>query len=156
MRLVVGTGGEEQRAGRPVVPSLAELERPKPVDRERLAAVVAQLASVGEVPVVLGVGVDLAVAEVPNEQVAGEAPEGARRQRKAPRSVELAMLGDAAKEIPGGVVDVDEALALACDLVLGVSVLLAIRDEDAVADRLDAEGRIATRQRRIDEAAVQH
>ena len=66
------------------------------------------------------------------------------------------MLGDSADEIACKVVGVDEALALARDLVLGVSVLLRVRDEHAVADRLDAEGRVAARQRRIDEAAVRH
>src|SRR5205085_3678500 len=151
--LIVGTGREEQRSGGPVVAALPELERPEAVDRQRLAAVVARLALMGEVPVVLGIGVDLAIAEVPDEEVAREAPERVRRERQAPRSVQLAVLGDAAEEIPGGVVGIDEALALARYLVLGVSVLLRVADEDAVADRLDAEGRVAARQARVDEAA---
>src|SRR5207248_5423951 len=90
--LAVRPGGEEQRARRPVVPALAELERPETVDRQRLAACASELCAVLEVAVAeLGVDVDLPVAEVADEQVAGEGAKARRREREPPRRVELAV-----------------------------------------------------------------
>src|SRR6058998_3628245 len=68
--LVVRAGGEEQRVHRTVRRrAVAELQRPQPVDRQRLPVGRAQLAAVLELPVrQLLVRVDLAVAEVPDEQ----------------------------------------------------------------------------------------
>jgi hypothetical protein len=72
--LLVRAGREEERPGRPRVATVAEAERPPPVDRERLAVRTAQLAAVGELSVrELLVGVDLPVAEVAEEQVTAEA-----------------------------------------------------------------------------------
>src|SRR6266576_3155396 len=83
--LAVRPRGEEQRARRPVVPTLADLERPEPVDRQRFPARVAELAAVLEVAVAeFGIGVDLPVAEVADEQVAGDAAEARRREREPP------------------------------------------------------------------------
>ena len=59
------------------------------------------------------VGVDRPVAEVADEQVAAEAPEVGRRQRKPPRRVQPAALGHAGEQRAVRVVLVDEAEALA-------------------------------------------
>jgi hypothetical protein len=74
----------------------------------------------------LGVGIDLAVAEVADEDVARETPERRRREREPPRRVELALLRDTCDEVAGEVVRVDEAATLPGDLVSCVSVLFRI------------------------------
>src|SRR6478609_5012827 len=89
------------------------------------------------------VGVDLAVAEVPDEQIAGIAAERGRRCRETPGRVELAVLRSSCQQVAGEIVGVDEAAAFAGDLVMLLGVLLRVRDEDARADRLDPERRVA-------------
>ena len=91
------------------------------------------------------VRVDLAVAEVADEQIAAEAAEVGRRLCEPPGRVQLAVLGHTRDEVPGRVELVHEAASLAGDLVLGVRILLGERDEDVPADRLDPERRIAAR-----------
>src|SRR5437870_2011644 len=74
--LVIRAGGEEQPAARSGGVVVPELERPQAVDRDRPAVAAAQLAAVLELPVrQLGIGVDLAVAEVADEEIAAEATE---------------------------------------------------------------------------------
>ena len=74
-----------------------------------------------EVSVVeLLVGVDLAVAEVADQQVAAKATEAGRGEREPPRCVELPVLRNPCKQVALKVVSVYEAASLAGDLVLFV------------------------------------
>ena len=67
-------GGEEQRVGRAVCGrALAEFERPEAVDQDRPVVRGPQSADALVAPVALRlVGVDLAVTEVADKQIAGE------------------------------------------------------------------------------------
>ena len=66
------------------------------------------------------------------------------------------MLRYPAEQVARGAVDVDEAEPLAGYVVVGVSVLLGVGDEHAIADRLDPEWPVTAGNRRVDESAVGH
>jgi hypothetical protein len=94
--------GEEERLPRAGGSAVPELERPEPVDRDLPSAVVAERADALERAVGLRlVGVDLAVAEVPDEQVAAELPERRRRKSDAPGRVQAIAL-EALERLPAG------------------------------------------------------
>src|SRR6266550_7412911 len=122
VRLVVGTSREEERVGRSVVVRpMPELQGPEAVDRDRLRVAVPQLAAVLESPIgPFLVGVDPPISEVSHEEIAAEASEIRGSERESPRCVELAVLRDPREQRAGGVVNVDEPLALAVDLVSGI------------------------------------
>src|SRR5207248_7121366 len=86
--LVVRAGGEVQRLRVAVRAGVAELERPQPVDCDLVAVLVAEGAVLLEVAVrLLRERVDLAVAEVADQEVAAQASPSCRRERDPPRSV---------------------------------------------------------------------
>src|SRR5436190_10567698 len=155
VRLVVWTGREEERVGRPVVGRpVSELQSPEAVDRDRLRVAVPQLAAVLELSIrPFLVCVYPPVAEVSHEEIAAEASEIRGSERESPRCVELAVLRDPHEQRAGGVVNVDEALALAVDLVGRIRVLFRIRHEDARTDRLYPERRVPRGQVRVLERA---
>ena len=99
------------------------------------------------------VGVDLAVAEVADQQGVAEAAEPARRLHEAPGGVEPAPARDAVQQEAAPRVDVDEPEAGAGDLILGGRVLLGVGDVQLPADVLDVERRVAVRQVPVTEAA---
>src|SRR6267143_4923747 len=159
VRLVVWTSREEERVGRSVVGRpMPELQSPEAVDRDRLRVAVPQLAAVLESPIgPFLVGVDPPIAEVSHEEIAAEASEIGRSERESPRRVQLAMLRDPPEQRARGVVNVHETLALTVDLVNRVRILFRVGHEDARADRLYPERRVARRQVRVDERArVRH
>src|SRR6266536_2994911 len=109
-----------------------------------MAGAVPQLTAEPELPVGLRLErVDLAVAEVADEEISAEAAEVCRREREPPRRVQQAVLSHAGDQVAGRVEGVDEAEALPGDLVFCILVLLRERDEDPRADRLDPERRVA-------------
>src|SRR5439155_20299362 len=114
--------------------AVAELERPEPVDRDRLVAPGPKLAFVFEPAVLVPVRVGPSVAEIADEQIAAEASERARGPGETPRRVQQSPSCDPCLEVSGEVVGVDEAQALTGQLVLGGRILLRIRDEDVRAD----------------------
>src|SRR5258707_11725789 len=83
----IGPGGEDQFAGLGGVP-VAESQAPEPIDDDRLAVRPPQLAQVRARHGV--VDVDVAVTEVPHEQVSAELAESGWRRGQAPRRVERA------------------------------------------------------------------
>src|SRR4029079_9145648 len=84
--LAVRAGREVERSRSAVAPALRELECPEAVDLERPVVGTPQLAVVHErVRRRLAEGVDVPVAEVPDEQVACERAEARRSHRQAPR-----------------------------------------------------------------------
>src|SRR5919197_4069992 len=97
--LVVRPGGEEQRVRRPGVAAVAELERPEPVDDDRLAIGPSESSLELEAAIRLPlVRVDAPVAEVPHEQVAPELSETLGRLGQPPRRVEQAAGGNPTEE----------------------------------------------------------
>jgi hypothetical protein len=107
--LVIGAGCEEQRIPRPARGrAAAEGEPPEAVDDERRTVGGVELAALLIFAVVLGrpgvEGVDLAVAEVSDEQVTAKEPEVGRSEREPPRRIELFLLeATRAEQLAGGV-----------------------------------------------------
>src|SRR3954451_12610512 len=97
--LVVRAGGEVEGLRVAVRAGIAELERPKPVDRELLAVLAAEGAVLLEGAVrLLRERVDLAVPEVADQEIAtGVAPPW-RRKCEPPGSIERTTRGDALEE----------------------------------------------------------
>src|ERR1700724_4011815 len=90
MRLAVRPGGEEELVCLGGVP-VAEAEAPEPIDDDRPAARLLQLAQMpasGRT-----VDIDVSVPEVADEQIPAEPAETGRRQSQAPRRVERAAAG---------------------------------------------------------------
>src|SRR5215831_16799318 len=76
--LVIRAGSEIHRIGLATIPAVADAEAPQPVDDDRLSAGIAQL--VDELSGRSIVGVDMTVAEISDQQRAGEWSEAARGQ----------------------------------------------------------------------------
>src|SRR5207244_11695734 len=87
---------------------------------------------------VLAEGVELAVAEVADDQTAAEPSEILWRHRHAPGRVQQAVRADPRDEVAVGIELPDEAVSDPGDVVL--AALQRVADEDRVADGLDAEG----------------
>src|SRR6476619_63269 len=100
------------------------------------------------------VGVDPAVTEVADEQVATERAEPRRRDRHAPGRVQRAMLDHAPEQYASRRELVDEAVADACDIVMPHSVLRRIADVDLSAQRCNAERRVTGWEPVVDERAL--
>src|SRR5207249_222419 len=88
-------------------------------------------------------GVDVAVAEVSNEQVITEEPEVGRRERQPPRRVEPPLRGDPAEQVASRIESVHEAMALAGHIVLLVRVLQRVSHVDDTAQVPDPKWRVA-------------
>src|SRR5213076_2631523 len=105
-------------------------------------------------PAVPPVGVDRSGPEVRDEQVAAETAEPVRRKRNAPRLVELPLASDTGDEPPSQVELGD--IAPGRRIVAVHRRAPRIRDENAVADRLDPERRVPDRNCRVGKRAVTH
>lgn len=92
------------------------------------------------------VTVDLAVAEIADEQGARQVSElPVRRKRQAPGRVERAARGEALDEVAVCIKDADETVAWTRDIVVRVTVLLGVGDVDETVDVPDPEKRVAAR-----------
>src|SRR6202030_2229219 len=101
------------------------------------AAVLAQLA---EELAGRGVeGVDPAVTEVPDQDVAAEGSEGGRRQRHPPRGVEPALAGEPLQQVAVRREDVDEAVAGPGVVIELGRVLFGEGDVQVAADVVNPE-----------------
>ena len=91
-------------------------------------------------------GIDPAVAEVSDQQVATELPEVAGCHGNAPGRVERPSRRDPLEQVAAGVEDVNEAETLACDVIVLGGVLLGVGDEQETLrgarqrESLDPEG----------------
>ena len=97
------------------------------------------------------VGVDPAAAEVRDEEIAAEAAESGRRERNAPRLVQLVGAADVGEQPSVEVELVDVAAVRRIVAVHRGTV--RVGDEDPVADRLDAERCVPVGLLAIDERA---
>src|SRR5262249_41269255 len=89
------------------------------------------------------VDVDVAVAEVADEQIVAEVSEVGSRLHHAPGSIELALADQPLLELTVCGVDIDEAESGALDVIFGVGILLGVANIELAADVGDAEGRVA-------------
>src|SRR5262249_47758430 len=128
--LVVRARGEVEGAGRTGTGVVAEADPPQPVDHDGVVVAVFQVATA--VPAMLAgpVGIDPAVAEVPDEERATEAAPAVRSPGESPRRVEVATRGDPTEERAVRGEHAHEAATLAGDLVLSIRILLRVGHED--------------------------
>src|SRR5579859_6796781 len=134
--LMIDPGGEVQGVGGDVERTSRESEPPQPGDGDR-AAVGSQLAEElagGGVE-----GVDPAVTEVPDQDVAAEDSEGRRRQRHGPRRVEPMPAGEPLQQGAARREDVDEAAARPGVVVVLGRVLFREGDVQVAADVVNPE-----------------
>src|SRR6266436_4125321 len=150
MSLTGGARREIERIGTRRFPA-AEGQGPQSVDHQWLAMGAFQFI---DETAVLVEYVDLAVTEVADEDVAAESAEGIRRTRDTPRRIERPATDQPPQQMAVGIEHIDKAVTLACHVVVLVSVLLCISDEEIAIDVRDAEGRVAWRDPRILETAV--
>src|SRR6202140_4231180 len=109
--LAVRAGGEIKRIGRPSIAAVAEHDGPQPLDEDRLPLGVAHLA---KKPAAVRIeGVDMAVAEISDQDGAAQFTEITRRECHAPGRVELAMLSESLAQLTIGLEHVHDAMAFA-------------------------------------------
>src|SRR5207302_979801 len=90
--------------------TVANTESPQAVDRDGITGRhVTELAP--EIPFVQGIGVDVPVTKVSDQQVTGQPSETCRRDRQAPGRVEPAMRDKSSQQMAVHVEGVDEAMA---------------------------------------------
>src|SRR5262245_19822509 len=92
--LFVRTGGEIQDVRRPRGSAQPEPDPPESVDRERVRSALQPSRVMPVVPFVLAERVQLAVAEVPDDQASAELPEIRRREGHSPRRIEQTVRPD--------------------------------------------------------------
>ena len=154
----IEAGGEVDGVGVAAVAAVADLQRPQPVDLNRLAVGVLQLAQ--EVAGGGVEGVDAAVAEVAHSsRVAGARPPKLAGAMASPHGESSGAARDQAHLAAGQarravqVEDVDEAVAGPGHVVVLVGVLLGVGDVDLAAEDLDVERGVALGQVRVGERA---
>ena len=130
--------------------AVARRQRPEIADGDRLAVDAVQLAD--ELVVVQIVGVDCAVAEIADQQVAGELAEILRRDRQSPRRVERPVGGDTGDQFAAERELVDVTVARAGHVVVLELVLLGVGHEQMAVQHLRVERRVAGRQVAVGEA----
>src|SRR5262245_41968488 len=142
--LAVRTGSEVDGVGLAAGASVADLQRPQPVDQDSLSLGIDDLAE--ELARVGIKGVDATVSEIADQDVAGKLAEARWRLHDAPRRIETAALGEARKHVPPEIKSIDEAAAVSKNAVMLRGVLPRIGDEEAPALEGDVEGRVVERQ----------
>src|SRR4051794_41451875 len=137
MCLVVRAGREVNVLAAAAAPVVARDQTPETIDDDWAAAGAGQLA---EETGGRRVGVEhvyRSIAEVADQQVAGEPGERRRRNRQSPRRVERARRADSSQEAPLQVERGHEAVAGACDVVVFGGVLQRVGHVDPAAEGLD-------------------
>lgn len=119
------------------IPSVAEQQRPKPGDLNVVALGVLQRSQQRAGRWVERV--DVAVAEIAHQQRPREFPERGRRDGDAPRRVQWSVRYKVLQQVPIGIEDADEPVAIAGDIVLLVGALLGVGDVDLSAEIPDVE-----------------
>src|SRR5437870_13108359 len=97
--------------------------------------------------------VDVAIAEVPHEQVSTDDPEIGRREREPPRRVESPARSHATQQVAFGVEGIHEAMTLAGDVVVLVGVLKRVGYVDRAPQEPDSEGGVTRRKVGVGEPA---
>src|SRR5690349_10601651 len=98
------------------------------------------------------IGMDAAVAEIADQEIAGETAEPVRGDGESPGRVERTMRRDALDQVAVEVELVDEAMAEAPHVVRALRVADREGDEEMTVERLHVERRVSVRHVRIGEA----
>ena len=144
-RFVVRAGGEIKRRLRPSTDAVPEPDGPQPIDDDWV--------SVGFLHRVRGGGgarqwierMDLAVTEIPDQQLVAHVTEASWRERQAPGRVERAARGEALQVVAGKIECVHDAVPCTRDIVVPFLILHCKGDKKLAVDCADIERRIAVR-----------
>src|SRR5438132_1187243 len=137
MLFIADAGGEEEGVPSASILAVAERQAPEPGDLDCLVVCVCEGAE--EFPRVRIEGVDLAVAEVANQQVVAEFAKARRSHRQAPGRVELSVRDQATDQRARRVVDIHKSVAGAGEIIVFVRLLLGIADVKLAAQIVDVE-----------------
>src|SRR5262249_26624687 len=141
---VVDAGSEEERTGGCLRHAQAEHKRPESGDLDGVACRVGNGAQ--EVTGVEIEGIDRAIAEVSYKKRVGESSESLEGSPcHSPGGIELPLGHETLIQPPGGIEDIDEAVARSFDVILLVRILQRVRDIDLSVERGDAERRVSSR-----------
>src|ERR1700738_304638 len=139
VHLIVDPGREEEAVLRARGLAVTKRDTPEPLDLDRASIrLSARTLDLSGAPVVR---VDVAGAEVPDQEVAGELTEIVRGNRESPGGVQLPVPDQPFQQLAFGAEDIYEAIARPAEVVMLVRLLLGISDVDPVPDALDAERR---------------
>src|SRR5580700_3506335 len=83
--------------------------------------------------------VDMAIAEIADQDHSTEAAEGEGRPRDAPRRIERPTAGEAAQQMPVGIEHIDEAVPRSRHVIVFLSVLFRVGDEQLTVDFFDVK-----------------
>ena len=113
--LAVDPGCEIHAIGIAAIAAIAVDQRPEAIEYDRVSCGIGELAEeeVGH----RVVGIDRAVAEIPDKKVTGETAEPRRRDIESPRRIEETGRRDPCNEISVEIEDADKAVAWAGDIV---------------------------------------
>ena len=141
MLLIVGASSEKEDVGWPTIEAaIAEPQCPETVNRDPLAIGTSELAVEVEVITLLPICIDTAITKVAHKQIIAEAAEIRRGEDQPPGRVELTVRSHALEEVAVGIEDINEAVALACDVIVLVGILFGIGDIEVAVQVLDVEG----------------
>jgi hypothetical protein len=140
-------GGEVQRVRGAGGAAIAELQPPQVRDGDRLAVGVFQLAD--ETAAVRIEGVDVAIAEIADQQIVAERAKVRGGDRYCPWIIELAVDDQAPLQLAVGVLDVDGAVAQICRPVEDL-IDRGVFDVEPIIDGLDVERMVVVRQFEVD------
>src|SRR5262245_29984569 len=126
VRLLLGPGREVQRVSVAGGHAVAEDDAPQPVDHDRPAGLVLQLAE--EFPVRRIEGLEMAVSEVADNECAAERPEIPGRQREAPRRVQMVPADQTLQQMTVRVEDIHEPRSAIGFFVWFLMALLGVGD----------------------------
>jgi hypothetical protein len=125
MYFVAGTRAEIDFPGAAALSTVADRESPQSIDHDGGVGDVLKGTVGGERGEVEGI--DLAIAEVADQQIAGDGSEARGRNRQTPWRIQWTLSGNSSEETSIGVEGVDKAVARSRDIVMFRGVLQGIR-----------------------------
>src|SRR6266853_138346 len=151
--LVVDTGREVERIGARAEPAVAEPQSPEAGDVDWRAGFALELPAEG--PGAQAEGVDAAVAEIADQQLAGEIAEAGRGGRQPPGRIQGAAGGDSPEQVPIQVIGIDKSEAWTGLVIVLVRLLHGGGHVEHAVEILDVEGRKPGRDAGIGEGTAQ-
>ena len=138
--LLVNTGGEEELVGLSCLPTKAEHQRPQTINDNGVAFLVGELTQEGA-----GIGiecVDVAIAEIADQQIMAELAKRTACESQAPRRVQLTVCYQPLDEMAVGIEDIDDPMAGTRDVTILLCILFGIRDVEFATEILNVKRRI--------------
>lgn len=140
LTLIIRTSSEEQPVGGLGVVAIAEHDSPQTINHDVVS--IAILKGAQPITTAIVIGLNLATAEVSNQNSSAKVSEGGGSQGNTPRSVELTRGGEAADEVAVGIEDGDVTQPRAI-ILIGTTRSLSEGNEEIAQDIGNAEGGIA-------------